>query len=61
MHDGEWHPLKKKDQRTQCCDCGLTHVEEYRIVDNGIEVRVWVDHKATYARRKRMGIKIAAR
>jgi len=61
MIDGDWHPLKRKNQRTQCCACGLTHVEEYRVRNGVIECRVWVDSKATYCRRKRMGIKIVRR
>jgi len=56
---GEWFPLKKKNQLMQCCDCGLTHREEYQIRDGDIYMRCWPAGNATRGARKRYGIKIA--
>lgn len=34
-----------------CCDCGLVHLLEFRIVDGEIEMRALRDERATAAKR----------
>jgi hypothetical protein len=61
---GEWTRPRKQDFREQCCDCGLIHRLDFRIVDarNGaparqrglrIEFRTRRDDRATAAVRRR--------
>lgn len=58
VHDGEAHRyLLRKDGRnisyTVCCDCGLTHLEEYTPRKGYIRVRVWRDDDRTAEMRRR--------
>lgn len=51
--DGEWVPVGMRNNRDQCCDCGLIHKVNYRITDKGkIEVQVFRDARATNGARK---------
>jgi hypothetical protein len=38
--------------REQCCECGLIHRLDFRIVDGGIEFRTRRDDRATAAARR---------
>lgn len=63
VKEGEWTSIDRRDNREQCCDCGLVHKIDYRIVEknggrNKIEFRCWRDDKATSSIRKRAGIEI---
>lgn len=58
VKDGETHRYHlRKDGRcisyTVCCDCGLTHLEEFAPRKNYIKVRVWRDEDKTAEMRKR--------
>jgi hypothetical protein len=44
--------------REQCCDCGLIHRLDFRIVDGKVEFRTRRDDRATAAARR--GFKFAA-
>ena len=37
---------------TECCGCGLTHLEQYKVGAETITVRVWVDEAMTKRARK---------
>lgn len=37
---------------TECCACGLVHLEQYRVVGDYLTERVWVDNKKTETARK---------
>lgn len=50
---GEWLHVWKRYMRDSCCDCGLVHKHEYRIVGNQIQMRSWRDNRATAANRRR--------
>ena len=63
--DGEWVRPKRRGFREACCDCGLVHVVDHRIVKDSkglaIEVRVSRNERATAVvraamRRKREGV-----
>lgn len=56
LQDGEWLRPVHKGFRDACCDCGLVHLVEFRIVDGAIEFRATVDKRATAAMRKRNGL-----
>lgn len=56
---GEWVQPKRKYYSMGCCDCGLVHKMEFRLVPmrggKKIQFRAWRDAKATRALRKRDG------
>lgn len=58
---GEWVTPKRKGYGLGCCDCGLVHKMEFRLVPSWhgpgvkIQFRAWRDEKATKKLRKRMG------
>jgi hypothetical protein len=43
---------------TECCDCALTHKEQFRLVDGQLEWSAVRDDKRTDERRKELGIKV---
>jgi hypothetical protein len=45
--DGEWIAVRKRAFREQCCDCGLVHISDYRVVDGQVQVRSTQDRRAT--------------
>lgn len=45
--DGEWILPVANGHRHQCCDCGLVHKVDYRIVDGKVEFRSTRDGRAT--------------
>jgi len=51
--DGEWLTVAWRDNRDQCCDCGLIHKVNYRVNKDGqLEVQVFRDGKATGGARR---------
>ncbi len=58
--DGEWVRPRRKGYRLMCCDCGLTHNLDFRLVPNkgglSIEFRAYRNERSTaLARRKTEG------
>lgn len=51
--DGEWLPVKKRGFLEQCCDCGLVHRVNYRVMEGSIEVQSFRDNRATAAARRK--------
>jgi hypothetical protein len=49
---GQWVLPRQKDFKLGCCDCGLVHVFDFRIMDKKVEYRVWRDNRATAAMRR---------
>lgn len=37
--DDEWVTIAWKNQREQCCECGLTHTVDYRVEDGKLQFR----------------------
>jgi len=52
IQDGEWIRPEGDNYREQCCDCGLVHNVEFRIVDGHVEWRAVRNAKATAACRR---------
>jgi hypothetical protein len=50
---GEWTRPRMRNFREQCCDCGLIHRLDFRIVEGWIEFRTRRDDRATAAARRR--------
>ena len=51
VEDGEWVWPKNGKIRSACCDCGLVHRREFRIVDGHVEYRSYRDERTTKLRR----------
>ena len=55
---GEWEQPVRKGYRMCCCDCGLVHVLDFRVVNGRIQFRAFRNARATAAaRRKKRTIK----
>ena len=54
IFDGEWIDVTDpKGTNMACCDCGLVHHEDYKIVNGRILRRLFVDkHRTSYIRKK---------
>ena len=50
---GEWTRPRLRNFREQCCDCGLIHRLDFRLLDGRIEFRTRRDNRATAAARRR--------
>jgi len=50
---GEWWHFKWRRQKLACCDCGLVHVFEIRLVKGQLWVRGFRDERATGAMTER--------
>ena len=50
--DGEWIRVPKRGYKEQCCDCGLIHRLNFRIVDGKIEIQAFRDARATNGARR---------
>ena len=57
MYDGIWYRVKGYTY-TECCDCALTHKEQYRLVDGHLEWTAVRDDRRTDERLKELGIKV---
>ena len=52
LTDGEWVQVNMRGNKDQCCDCGLVHTVNYRLVEGKIQVQVFRDPKATGGARR---------
>ena len=54
---GEWVQPVRCGYRMRCCDCGLVHIMDFRIVPYGsgrkVQFRVFRDNRTTAAIRRR--------
>jgi hypothetical protein len=55
--DGEWMQVKRqRGHKLRCCDCGLVHTVNFRIVGRRIQFQAFRDKRATAATRERRAI-----
>lgn len=52
IQDGEWFSPRKKSHQEQCCDCGLVHTIDYRIVGGAVQLRATRNERRTAAVRR---------
>lgn len=56
VESGEWVQPQRKGYKMMCCDCGLVHVMDFRIVKQGkgqgIQFRAFRNERATAAARR---------
>ena len=50
---GQWVQPIRRGYKLRCCDCGLVHRVEFRVVKHRIELRMWRDYRATAAVRRK--------
>ncbi len=55
-YDGEWVDVTE-ERFCACCDCGLVHRYEHRVLDGRILRRVFRDSRATADRRRTIEVK----
>ena len=53
VQSGEWVFPKRRGYRMMCCDCGLVHVLNYKIVKGKIFFQAFRDNRATGQARRR--------
>ena len=49
---GQWVQPVRKGYKMECCDCGLVHVLDFRLVKHRIQIRAERDNRATAAKRR---------
>lgn len=54
IEDGEWFQVADKAHHFKmgCCDCGLVHDMEFRVVDGKIQIRAVRNNRATAQMRR---------
>ena len=62
MQDDEWHAPRRKNYGLQCCDCGLVHRVDFKLIKYGRGKRIILrarrdDHSTLWARKAR-GIRV---
>lgn len=57
--DGEWvEPTPQTGHQMACCDCGLVHKIDFRVVDGKVQFRPERLNRSTAQRRRHSGIAI---
>lgn len=49
---GEWVQPIRRGYKMACCDCGLVHRLDFRVVNGRVQFRVFRDNRATAAKRR---------
>jgi hypothetical protein len=53
---GEWIQPVSEGYGMCCCDCGLVHRLDFRVVDGRVQIRARRDSRATAQRRRSRGL-----
>ena len=56
--EDEWVQPVEEGYKMQCCDCGLVHQIDFRIVDGRVQFRVRRDNRATGQVRRHRNISV---
>lgn len=58
VYDGEWiQPMPQRGHKITCCDCGLIHKINFRVVNGKVQFQAFRDNRATAKRRNRLKVK----
>lgn len=49
---GEWVQPIRRGYRLMCCDCGLVHTMDFRVLKGRVQFRVFRNNRATAAARR---------
>lgn len=53
VFDGDWiEPTPQKGHKMVCCDCGLVHTINFRVVKGKVQFQPFRNEKATYNKRR---------
>ena len=52
--DGDWIQPRRRGYRLACCDCGLIHRINFRLVKGRIQFQAFRDNRASSQRRRRI-------
>jgi len=52
-YEGEWRPIKRRNYRLVCCDCGLAHIYNFRVRKGRLENQMFRDPFITRVARRR--------
>lgn len=53
VYDGEWiEPTPQFGHKLACCDCGLIHTVNFRVVKGKVQFQAFRNNKATSGRRR---------
>jgi hypothetical protein len=52
VEDGDWIQPVARGHKEQCCDCGLVHSTDYRVIDGQVWYKTKRDLRATAAVRR---------
>jgi hypothetical protein len=55
--NNEWYSPKMKGYKLGCCDCGLVHIIDFRIVGKHIEMRANRNERSTGQKRRYLKLK----
>ena len=50
--DGEWIRPRMKGWKMACCDCGLVHTMNFRLIGGRVHLQAIRDQRATAAKRR---------
>lgn len=59
--EGEWVFPRRRGYKLVCCDCGLTHILNFRIRNGHIEFQAFKNQRATGQRRRWQKRRLLAR
>lgn len=54
LKEGEWVQPKRKGYKMACCDCGLVHKLDFRVVKRRVQLRAYRDNRSTGQHRRHM-------
>jgi hypothetical protein len=54
VYDGDWiEPKPQNGHKVTCCDCGLVHKINFRVVKGKVQFQAFRDNKATANKRRK--------
>ena len=56
--EAEWIEPIETGYKMACCDCGLVHLVNFRIVDGKVQFQVFRDNRSTGQTRRHNNIKV---
>lgn len=58
--EGEWVQPIRKGYKMACCDCGLVHTIDFRVVKRRVQFRVFRNNRSTALMRRHRNITVTA-
>lgn len=58
--DGQWFVVRRSGCKIRCCDCGLTHTVNFRIVGRRLFMQAFRNNRATGQARRKKGVEVTS-